>query len=237
MALVKCKECGEQVSTGAKSCPKCGAKPPKKTSIVTWTIVIFTIFVGYALIQSPSAKTPSASASVPASAPSGALRSEESSAPVSKPQWRTSTSVDKMTGKRQVFATSPTVPPNETMEFPYRDVTAWMGVGCDGKSEWVFIGFSKAPNLTDTEAQSGGYSTFSTRIKWDESLQNVALTQEWGAEFLHFQDGRQGISKITASNSALLELKWYGQNHPYFNFPLDGAAASVTEMRKQCSAK
>ncbi|WP_394854470.1 zinc-ribbon domain-containing protein [Shewanella xiamenensis] len=26
MALVKCKECGEQVSTKAKSCPKCGAK-------------------------------------------------------------------------------------------------------------------------------------------------------------------------------------------------------------------
>ncbi len=30
MALVKCKECGNQVSTDAKSCPSCGAKPPKQ---------------------------------------------------------------------------------------------------------------------------------------------------------------------------------------------------------------
>ncbi|WP_412514572.1 MULTISPECIES: zinc-ribbon domain-containing protein [Shewanella] len=30
MALVKCKECGEEVSTKAKTCPKCGAKAPTK---------------------------------------------------------------------------------------------------------------------------------------------------------------------------------------------------------------
>jgi len=29
MALVACKECGNQVSTEAASCPKCGAPPPK----------------------------------------------------------------------------------------------------------------------------------------------------------------------------------------------------------------
>jgi hypothetical protein len=230
MALVKCKECGEQVSTSAKNCPKCGAKPPKKTSIVTWIVLIFFVFVGYAAIQAPSTNAPSGSAS------SSAPRSEESPAPVRKPQWETSTSVDKMTGKRQVFAASPTVPPTEKMEFPYRDVTAWLGVGCDGKSEWAYIGFSKAPNLIDTETESG-YSRINTRIKWNESVQNVTLIQEWGAAFLHFQDDHRAISKITTSNSALLELKWYGQNHPYFSFPLDGAAASVTEMRKQCSAK
>ncbi|HWT21663.1 MAG TPA: zinc-ribbon domain-containing protein [Variovorax sp.] len=31
MALVKCKECGAQVSSSAKSCPSCGAPPPKST--------------------------------------------------------------------------------------------------------------------------------------------------------------------------------------------------------------
>lgn len=41
MALVKCKECGNQVSTDAKACPSCGAKPPKKTSMLTWIIAGF----------------------------------------------------------------------------------------------------------------------------------------------------------------------------------------------------
>lgn len=32
MAIVKCKECGAEVSDQAKACPKCGAPPPKETS-------------------------------------------------------------------------------------------------------------------------------------------------------------------------------------------------------------
>ena len=29
MAIVSCKDCGAEVSTSAKACPKCGAKVPK----------------------------------------------------------------------------------------------------------------------------------------------------------------------------------------------------------------
>lgn len=46
MALVHCKECGKDMSSEAKSCPSCGAPPPKTTS--TATIVVggfFTLFV------------------------------------------------------------------------------------------------------------------------------------------------------------------------------------------------
>lgn len=35
MALVKCRECGAQISTKAASCPSCGAKV-RKTSLVAW---------------------------------------------------------------------------------------------------------------------------------------------------------------------------------------------------------
>ena len=47
MALVKCKECGDKVSNKAKSCPSCGAKPPKKTSFVTWGIILIISLVIY----------------------------------------------------------------------------------------------------------------------------------------------------------------------------------------------
>lgn len=38
MALAKCKECGNEISTKATACPKCGAKPAKPTGAFTWII-------------------------------------------------------------------------------------------------------------------------------------------------------------------------------------------------------
>src|SRR3989442_4076375 len=160
MALVKCRECGEQVSISAKSCPKCGAKPPKRTSLLTLVVLFFVIFVAYVAIQAPTTTTSSGNSS----ARSDSASSGSSLVPAQKPQWETSTGTDQMTGKRQVYATSPTVPPTTRMEFPYRDVQAWLGAGCSGKSEWAYIGFTKAPNLTDTETESG-YNRINTRIK------------------------------------------------------------------------
>ena len=40
MSLIKCKECGKEISNKAESCPNCGVKLPKKTSIVTWALLV-----------------------------------------------------------------------------------------------------------------------------------------------------------------------------------------------------
>lgn len=46
MALVKCKECGSQVSSKAKACPSCGAKPQKAVGTFGGLIVIgIAIFI------------------------------------------------------------------------------------------------------------------------------------------------------------------------------------------------
>ena len=39
MAIKPCKECGAPVSDKAESCPMCGAKQPKETSVLTWICV------------------------------------------------------------------------------------------------------------------------------------------------------------------------------------------------------
>ncbi len=59
MALIKCKDCGNNVSTDAKNCPKCGAKITQPTSKTTWVIgaiVLSMIFIG--LSKSPSNSQP-----------------------------------------------------------------------------------------------------------------------------------------------------------------------------------
>ena len=120
------------------------------------------------------------------------------------------------------------------MEFPYDEVRGWLGVGYDGSTEWAYVGFNLSPNLTDAKTENG-YSVVVTRMKWDNRIENVRLTQDWGARFLHFVDDRDAIAKIARSRSVMLELNWYGEGRVHFEFSLTGSAAALMKMRDECS--
>jgi len=45
--MIKCKECGESISSKEKICPKCGEYPSKKTSFLTWIVLIIILFFVY----------------------------------------------------------------------------------------------------------------------------------------------------------------------------------------------
>lgn len=47
MALIKCRECGTQVSTKAKACPSCGAIPRKKMTLLKWVAATFVAIMTY----------------------------------------------------------------------------------------------------------------------------------------------------------------------------------------------
>ena len=49
MALMKCQECGNDVSTEASACPKCGAKPKpkKKLSSIVFGVIILFLIIGW----------------------------------------------------------------------------------------------------------------------------------------------------------------------------------------------
>lgn len=227
MALTKCKECGEQISTKADACPKCGAKPPKKTSGFTWFVLILIIFGVYAANMSPSPSSSGANSGSSNKSKPAAIKAPD-------PTWGNTRSKDEMTGKQSSYATSPTVAPKAPMAFPYQGTTAWLGVGCDKGSEWAYIGFSKAPNLNNTETEDG-YNIIKTRFKWNEAVETVTLTQKWGAEFIHFQNDRDAISRIASASAAVLELDWHGQRPVHFEFPLRGSSAALSKMRNECS--
>ena len=136
MALSKCKECGEQVSTKAKVCPKCGAPAPKKTSAGTWFVLVLVLFTVYLCSQTPTPSVGSRASTEQSVASSSA---QENAAPP-QPSWGFSDSKDEMTGVVSWYASSPVAAPTKKMGFPYHDVEAWLGVGCDGKSEWAYVG-------------------------------------------------------------------------------------------------
>jgi hypothetical protein len=224
MALINCKECNEQISNQAKSCPKCGAKTPKKTSWFTWTIIIFIILIIYFSTNTSTNTSPQTKGETATQTPEKA---------VIKPTWETSTSKDEMTGEMSAYMHSPEASSSKDMDFPYSDTKAWIGVGCNKKSEWAYVGFSNTPNLANTENEDG-YHVINTRIKWDSKIEKVALTQNWGADFLHFPDDSSTIKKLEASKTVLLELQWHGQQPTYFEISLEGTAKALSEIRAKC---
>jgi hypothetical protein len=231
VALSKCKECGEQISTKADACPKCGAKPTKKTSAFTWFVLIL-IFLGvYAVNKSPS---PTGSSSSSSANTGSGTKSKPAAVKAPDPTWENTRSKDEMTGKRSSYAASPTVASKAPMAFPYQGTKAWLGVGCDKDSEWAYIGFTEAPNLNNTETEDG-YNVIRTRFKWNETVETVTLKQKWGAEFIHFQNERSVISRIASTSVAVLELDWHGQRPVHFEFPLRGSSAALSKMRSECS--
>jgi len=147
--------------------------------------------------------------------------------------WSTSISKDEMTGKSSAYANSVSVQPTKIMDFPYNDVKAWLGVGCDGKDEWAYIGFTTAPNLNGSDIRDG-YNHIDTRIKVGNKVESVSLTQGWGSKALHFDYDKKIINEMKKANSILLELNWHGNNPVYFKFPLDGSSKALHEIEKEC---
>ena len=47
MALIKCTECGKEISSKAKICPHCGAKNKKRTSPSAWIILILALIFAF----------------------------------------------------------------------------------------------------------------------------------------------------------------------------------------------
>lgn len=231
MALVTCKECGNKVSTKAKLCPSCGAKVKKQTSLVTWLVFVVLVLFGYAAMQGTLNRS---SSSKRASTLTESNQEEsETSIVQSAPRWHSFDTKDQMTGAINVYATSPRVSSKTAMEFPYSRTQAWLGVGCDGFKEWAYVGFTVAPNLNNTETKSG-YSTFQTRIRWNDDVDIMRFDQEWGAKFLSFEADAIAIEKIARNRTVLLELNWHGQRTVYFEFPLTGSSAAIEEMRQSC---
>lgn len=54
MALVKCKECGNEVSTKAKRCPRCGAKVPKGIGVFGILMMVLVVWVFFVIGRNAS---------------------------------------------------------------------------------------------------------------------------------------------------------------------------------------
>ena len=154
----------------------------------------------------------------------------------SEAAWNIRQDVDEMTEEKEFFATSDAVSPLNPMSPPYRDVKAWLGVGCKNDKLWAYIGFSKSPNLIDKKNRNG-YSEIDARVKWNDSLEDLRFTQDWGSRFLHFAMDDLAVKKLKAYNNFMVELNWHGNGGAIFKFDLDGSSAAIGKIVEKCGIR
>lgn len=150
-------------------------------------------------------------------------------------KWTIRSDKDEMTEEITWLALSPAVTSLKKMTFPYQGVTAKLVVCNNGEKEWTYFIFSHTPNILMTNIANirEGYEIIQTRIKWDESLENIDLIQNWGSSALHFRDGAAAIKKIASCDSVLLELNWFGDGKVHFRFPLEGSLVALKTIREK----
>lgn len=230
MAIKKCKECGGEVSTKAKTCPKCGARAPKSTSMLTWLIAFLAIsyFIGDFISQSTSPTQ--------ISKPKQESSQQATSPPIEQapePKWAVTSSIDEMTGQQMWYAKSPVTEATVRMDFPYSNTVSNLQVGCSQSTLMVYFYFSNEPNLIDDKTKDG-YNWISTRIKWNDELLTSHFTQEWTSNFIHFADGKDAIKRISSSDTVMLELNWAGSGLVRFPYSLKGSTKALNELKSHC---
>lgn len=237
MALVKCKECGHEISKKAKTCPNCGAKNgPKHYSLLSLIVWLFIGYLVYIIFTSFSDISEN-----PTSGDLSNYQQESQSAQQSVPQetkliWSISQSKDKITKDVQFFLNSRNVSSVESLGFPYNGVQSWIAVACDKDSYWTYFGFTKEPNISKDETKDG-YSTSRNRVVWDESQDTLTLNQEWNSEFMRVAFKKDFINKLRKHKKLMLELNWHGEGQVYFEHDLTGSSVFIDDLFKKCGIK
>ena len=89
MALIKCKECGNEVSSKAESCPKCGAKVKKKgMGLLGWIGILFLVGVVASALAPHGGSSSSSTGASAAPPPKSPTEEALSSLEVKKLNWR-----------------------------------------------------------------------------------------------------------------------------------------------------
>lgn len=121
MALIKCKECGGEVSSEAKTCPKCGKRIASRTGCGTLLGFLFLAGIIISVLSSLDSSGTRENASSPPENSLSAIDAQPAFVPESRPagwQWSYHQSEDSM-GKGGIYQAQVLSSNTVEFEFPY----------------------------------------------------------------------------------------------------------------------
>jgi hypothetical protein len=218
MALIKCKECGAEVSNSAKTCPKCGAPMPKKTSLLTWLALFLILLIGYSISNSTSnsGTTKNFTAGTSESTP---LNPTSTPVPVKPKSWSYQNDVDKMSGKESKYAQTASINTHE-LHFPYQGGTNMTitlrrhpRMGLD-----AFISINKGQLDTN-------YNGTTVSVKFDDKPPmkfSMNEPDDNSRDTLFFNNQKRFIENIKKSKHVIIEAQFFQDGNRQFEFNTDG---------------
>lgn len=213
MAIKPCKECGAPVSDKAESCPMCGAKQPKETSVLTWVCV--GILGLAAIIWMYSDKTPSTSSGVVST--TQATESEN----VKPKNWQYETTKDEMRGIESKFAT--TVSTNTVdFDFPYNGGSKLiLTLRKRGSEVDVMVSITKGQILC-------GIQNCEAAFKFDGgAVQSITMSEpdNHSSDMLFVSYDKTEskiINQLKSSKKLVVEVPFYQEGRKQFTFDVSG---------------
>lgn len=141
---------------------------------------------------------------------------------------------DEMSGVKR-FTAMTDFSPSPELDSPYKGVKSALFIGCDTKRKKISVSmfFSKRPNIVNDETRDG-YSSSVSRIKFDDKLDNIALMQVHGSSFLFARNADFAVKNIKNKKTVKLEIDWYGNGSPIFEYKVGGAKDAIKEISKSC---
>ena len=129
-------------------------------------------------------------------------------------------SVDEITGEGSYYVSTKSVYPIKKLKWPYHDLKSFIGFGCnaDSKSGWIYIGFTKNPNLVGWN-YINTLKVFESRVRWGDTVGKLTLFENTVNDgFLHIKHN-SNFMKNTSNNSSLkIELQFYQEGDIYFEY-------------------
>lgn len=235
MALVKCKECGKEISSQAPACPSCGVfrfAPPKKTSgcAIAAAVLLGVPFLAAVFVSSNRPSTaPSAPASAPPSPTLTPAAQAEAMEAVKKRfiaeggAWKVSTKPDAMSGRENVFLNMPAAQYGKD-KFG-RNVEATLIVQCSNNQTGVAVSLSDfisnqpvpvASRIDSAKARTQNWS-ISTDYQGVFAPNAIALLKE-----------------LAKAETFTVRLTPHGESPMDFQFTVTGLQVHLPKVQKAC---
>lgn len=218
MALIQCKECSQQVSDTAQTCPSCGAKVPKKTSVAVKAIAWF-FGIGFVLMIIGGLF----SEDQPVTSSQNNQTQRVSPTPNSiKENWTYQTKKDEMRNSETKFAITDSSNKVD-FEFPYNGGSILsLIVRKNSGGNDVYITISKGQFLCSS------FDDCEVGFRFDDDkIMSVTMvgSDSHDSDVLFVKlDSTENkvINRLKTSKKLIIEPKFYQHGNAQFSFNVDG---------------
>lgn len=150
-----------------------------------------------------------------------------------KSLWTVTEKKDEFEGTINRFLISSKSFPNKSLDFPYENTNAVIGVGCQPKSYfWIYINFNEV-NLVGGEFIDDKSEKYNLRAKHNDQMVSISLEQQFGSKTLFVSEKykNQFLEWLEKEEEIMVEFEHYGDGARYYKFKTTGFK---TTFKKNC---